>query len=241
MTFSVGHIPRKGMTALGDGETVAKIRSAGGIPLLVSNTPEFCSSWECSNLITGRSVNPYDRRRTCGGSSGGEVCSNARMKMYTTFKLILFLIWLFRIIQGALIGCGASLFGVGTDMAGSIRVPAQFNGIFGHKPTPRVVSMTGHYPYIEGEQFLDLAVMGPLCRYASDLPLLLEIMGGTNAPQLRLRYSINLQYVKVRLNIITSPTMKIIKIPQIFPFNFIDLLQKIRWIVYSWCSCTISN
>lgn len=73
MPLSVGHIPRKGIIAHEDGETVAKIRSAGGIPLLVSNTPEYCTSWESSNFITGRSLNPYDRRRTCGGSSGGEV------------------------------------------------------------------------------------------------------------------------------------------------------------------------
>ena len=59
--------------------------------------------------MTGRTLNPYDNRKTAGGSSGGE---------------------------GAIIGSGASLFGVGSDIAGSIRVPAHFNGIFGHKPTP---------------------------------------------------------------------------------------------------------
>lgn len=105
----------------------------------------------------------------------------------------------FRMLQGALVGCGASLFGVGTDMAGSIRVPALFNGIFGHKPTARIVSMFGHFPYVEEELFLDLAVMGPICRYASDLPLILEIMVGANSPQLRLRHKINMQHVKVRL------------------------------------------
>lgn len=60
------------------------------------------------NHISGRTLNPYNSSKTSGGSSGGE---------------------------GALLGAGASVFGVGSDIAGSIRVPALFNGIFGHKPT----------------------------------------------------------------------------------------------------------
>lgn len=60
------------------------------------------------NHISGRSLNPYDSSKTPGGSSGGE---------------------------GALLGAGASVIGIGSDIAGSIRVPALFNGIFGHKPT----------------------------------------------------------------------------------------------------------
>lgn len=74
MTFSVGSTTRKGFVAPADGVTVALLKAAGGIPLLVSNTPEFCTSWESKNQITGRSLNPYDARRTPGGSSGGEVC-----------------------------------------------------------------------------------------------------------------------------------------------------------------------
>lgn len=73
LSYSVGSLHRKGIKATEDGETVALLKSAGGIPLLVSNTPEFCSSWESSNLVTGRSLNPYDTRTTSGGSSGGEV------------------------------------------------------------------------------------------------------------------------------------------------------------------------
>lgn len=74
MSYSVGSLQRKGMKASEDGETVALLKAAGGIPLLVSNTPEYCTSWESSNLIIGRSLNPYDTRRSSGGSSGGEVC-----------------------------------------------------------------------------------------------------------------------------------------------------------------------
>lgn len=82
MSYSVGSAPRKGIKATEDGVTVSYLRAAGGIPLLVSNTPEYCTSWESANHITGRSLNPYDTRRTPGGSSGGEVC-----KMNIFFKI----------------------------------------------------------------------------------------------------------------------------------------------------------
>lgn len=73
MSYSVGSLPRKGMVAADDGVCVGYIKAAGGIPLLVSNTPEYCTSWESSNKVNGRSLNPYDTRRSAGGSSGGEV------------------------------------------------------------------------------------------------------------------------------------------------------------------------
>lgn len=56
-----------------DADVVKRVRIAGGIPLLVSNTPELCMCWETFNNVTGTSWNPYDTRRTPGGSSGGEV------------------------------------------------------------------------------------------------------------------------------------------------------------------------
>lgn len=70
----------------------------------------FCptSSYDCSNPIYGQTVNPHNLQKTSGGSSGGE---------------------------GALIGGGGSLLGIGTDIGGSIRIPASFCGICGFKPT----------------------------------------------------------------------------------------------------------
>lgn len=73
MSYSVGSLPRKDVRATEDGVTVGLLKSAGGIPLLVSNTPEYCTSWESNNKVNGRTLNPYDTRRSSGGSSGGEV------------------------------------------------------------------------------------------------------------------------------------------------------------------------
>src|SRR5205085_5176527 len=97
-----------------------------------------------------RTNNPYDASRTAGGSSGGE---------------------------GAAVGCGGSPFGVGSDIAGSIRVPGFFCGVFGHKPSPGLVPNTGMYPPSPGEAARMLQV-GPLARRAEDLMPLLRLMAG---------------------------------------------------------------
>lgn len=85
------------------------MKAAGAIHLVVTNVSEVCMWWESNNRIYGRSNNPYDSRRIVGGSSGGEA---------------------------ALISACGSLWGIGSDIGGSIRMPAFFNGIFGLKPTP---------------------------------------------------------------------------------------------------------
>ncbi|XP_052866207.1 fatty-acid amide hydrolase 2-B-like [Anopheles cruzii] len=165
-----GSLARKGLKATADGEAVAHLRTAGCIPLLVSNTPEYCLNWESYNHITGRTLNPHDSRRTAGGSSGGE---------------------------GALIGAGASLFGVGSDVAGSIRLPAHFNGIFGHKPTAGAISIRGHFPMSTDEKFGRLLTVGPMSRYAKDLPTLLHIMAGPGAAKLRLGESVYTRDIRI--------------------------------------------
>lgn len=73
LSYSVGAKLRKGLKADQDGDAVANLRNAGAIPLAVTNTPELCCSVETFNGVTGYTCNPYDLKRSCGGSSGGEV------------------------------------------------------------------------------------------------------------------------------------------------------------------------
>lgn len=84
------------------------MKNAGAILLAVTNVPEVCMWWESANVVYGRTRNPYDSRRSSGGSSGGEA---------------------------ALISAAGSVIGIGSDIAGSIRIPCYFNGVFGLKPT----------------------------------------------------------------------------------------------------------
>lgn len=145
-----GSIYRKDAVAVEDATAVGRVRAAGAIPLGVTNISEMCMWMESDNVIYGRTGNPYDPSRTCGGSSGGE---------------------------GALIGAGASPFGVGADIGGSIRMPAFFCGVFGHKPTGGLVPMTGHTPEPAAGAGR-ISTVGPLCRRAEDLMPLLRIMAG---------------------------------------------------------------
>lgn len=109
MSLSVGTLSRIKEKALEDSVVVARLKRAGAVILCVTNTPEFCLGLESDNFVTGRTCNPYNTHLTSGGGTGGE---------------------------GALLGAGASIVGIGTDVAGSIRIPAMFNGVYGHKPTP---------------------------------------------------------------------------------------------------------
>lgn len=140
-----------------DAITVERLRAAGAIPLGVTNTSELCMWMESYNVVYGRSCNPYDAERTVGGSSGGE---------------------------GAIVGAGASPFGLGADIGGSIRMPAFFNGVFGHKGSPGLVPNEGQYPSAEGRAN-DFLSTGPICRRAEDLEPLLRILAGPHADRLK--------------------------------------------------------
>jgi len=150
MPNSSGLVARRSTIAGADATAVERLRRAGAIPLGVTNISELCMWMESTNKVYGRSHNPYDQRRTVGGSSGGE---------------------------GAIVGAGASPFGLGSDIGGSIRMPAFFNGVFGHKPTGGLVPGSGQFPVAMGAALRYLTT-GPLCRRAEDLYPLLRILAG---------------------------------------------------------------
>jgi fatty acid amide hydrolase 2 len=154
MPQSAGLVSRRDFRAKEDAITVARIRASGAIPLGVTNTSELCMWMESSNRVYGTTNNAYDRKRTAGGSSGGE---------------------------GAIVGVGASPFGLGSDIGGSIRMPAFFNGVFGHKPTPGCVPNEGQFPVAHG-QALRYLCTGPIARRAEDLWPLLRVLAGGTAP-----------------------------------------------------------
>lgn len=125
--------------------------------------------WESSNPVHGRSRNPYDTNRIVGGSSGGEGC---------------------------LLAAAGSPCGIGSDIGGSIRMPAFFNGVFGHKPSPFIVSNKGQWPIPNHEEQMSYLGLGPMSRFACDLKPMLRIMAGTNASKLKLDEPVNLNSIK---------------------------------------------
>jgi fatty acid amide hydrolase 2 len=150
MRQTSGLYSRRDRVAEKDGTAVFRLRAAGAIPLGVTNVSELMMWMETFNKVYGRTNNPYDPRRTVGGSSGGE---------------------------GAIIGAGGSPMGLGADIGGSIRMPAFFSGVFGHKPSGGLVPGTGHQPMPENDA-LRYNSTGPLCRRAEDLLPFLRAVAG---------------------------------------------------------------
>src|SRR5205814_4979207 len=109
------------------------------------------SDWQSANPVYGRTVNPIDRARSPGGSSGG---------------------------SSAALAAGFVPLEFGSDIGGSIRVPSHFCGTYGHKPSYDLVPQRGHTPPNTDGAGAPLGVIGPMARTASDLALALEVLAG---------------------------------------------------------------
>ncbi|MSQ37235.1 MAG: amidase [Chloroflexi bacterium] len=138
-----------------DATVVARLRAAGGVILGKTNLPPAASDYQTANPMFGRTVNPYDALRTPGGSTGG---------------------------GAAAVAAGLSPLEIGTDIGGSVRVPAAYCGIYAHKPSETLVPRDGQvrdFPVPNPAKVGN--VQGPLARDAGDLELALEIISGPPA------------------------------------------------------------
>ncbi len=135
-----------------DAAPVARLRAAGAIPFAKTNLPIFAGDIQSFNDVYGTTNNPHDLTRTPGGSSGG---SSAALAM------------------------GFSALELGSDIGGSIRVPAHYSGVSGHKPSYGIVPAHGQIPGMPGTlSQADLAVAGPMSRSVRDLELGLDVLVG---------------------------------------------------------------
>ena len=132
-----------------DAVPVARLRAAGAVIVGKTNNPEFCYRGFTDNLLFGLTRNPWDLQRTPGGSSGG---------------------------AGSSVAAGMTAIALGTDGGGSIRIPASFCGVVGHKPTFGLVPKE---PGFRG--WKTLSVDGPLARSVCDAALMLSVIAGPAA------------------------------------------------------------
>ena len=133
-------------------DVVQRLEDAGAIILGKTNVPIYATDLQSYNKLFGVTNNPHNPAHTPGGSSGG---------------------------AAAALAAGMTPLEVGSDLAGSIRTPAHFCGVFGHKPTRALVSFRGHIPGPPGTQSRpDLVEGGPMARNARDLELLLRVIAG---------------------------------------------------------------
>ncbi len=139
-----------------DAPVVRAVKAAGAIVIGKTNLPRWSGDVQTFNEMFGTTVNPWNAERVPGGSSGG---------------------------AGAAVAAGLTSFEIGTDIGGSIRIPAAFNGIFGHKPSWGIVPSTGYLDHLAGGTTeADINVLGPLARSADDLEMLLKILVRKDRP-----------------------------------------------------------
>ena len=138
---------------------VERLESAGAIVVGKTNVPVMLGDWQSYNPIYGTTNNPWDLTRTPGGSTGG---------------------------GAAAVAAGLGCLTIGSDLGGSIRIPAHFCGVYGHKPSLELVSLAGFQPGPwDGSPGypMDLSVAGPLVRSARDLMSALDVLGGANGDE----------------------------------------------------------
>lgn len=142
----------KGYTPEHDGAIAANIFNAGAGLLGKTNIPLALADWQADSPVYGRTNNPWDLTRTPGGSTGG---------------------------GAAALAAGMTPLELGSDIGGSIRVPAAYCGLYGHRPSETAVPRSGAFPMADlpNPAFL-MGVQGPLARTAKDLTLLLDVIAG---------------------------------------------------------------
>lgn len=138
-----------------DAVAVTRLKAAGAVILGKSNIAALLADWQSDNPVYGRTANPYDTGRTPGGSSGG---------------------------AAAALAAGYVALEMGSDIAGSLRAPAHYCGVYAHKPTLNLLPLRGHAPpgspVRSVDTVMDLPVIGPMARSAGDLILALDVLAG---------------------------------------------------------------
>lgn len=146
-----GHEAHADDIARRDAKVVSRLKAAGVIFVGKTNVPVDLADWQSFNKVYGRTNNPHDHSRSPGGSSGG---------------------------SAAAVASGMVPIEYGTDIGGSVRVPAHFCGVWGHKTSWGLISRYGHdHPLMAGKDAHDgaLSIAGPLARNADDIEILLRL------------------------------------------------------------------
>ncbi len=142
----------KDFVAPQDSVAIARLKDAGAIILGKSNVPVMLADWQSANPIYGRTSNPWDVTKSPGGSSGG---------------------------GAAAVASGMVALELGSDLGGSIRVPAALCGVYGHKSSFGIVPMRGFKPPPAPDGAgIPVSVLGPMARSARDLEMALDVLAG---------------------------------------------------------------
>lgn len=162
-----GFPPHKDFTPAEDALAIARVKAAGAVIVGKTNVPLGLGDWQSYNDIYGVTNNPFDLGRTPGGSSGG---------------------------SSAALAAGYGALSLGSDIGGSLRVPAHHCGIYAHKPSFALAPARGHtpppLPPLPSNR--DLSVIGPMARSAADLARLLDVIAGPDELDIGVGYRLAL-------------------------------------------------
>ncbi len=135
-----------------DAPVTTRVKGAGAVVMAKTNVPPMLADWQSSNPVYGRTNNPWDLSRTPGGSTGG---------------------------GAAALAAGLTPLEFGSDIGGSIRVPAAFCGVYGHRPSETAMPRSGQFPFPPmPNTAVVMGVQGPMARSADDLELALDVAAG---------------------------------------------------------------
>jgi amidase len=138
-----------------DAPVTVRVKGAGAIVMAKTNVPQMLADWQSANPVYGRTNNPWDFSRTPGGSTGG---------------------------GAAALAAGLTPLEFGSDIGGSIRVPAAFCGVYGHRPSETALPRSGQFPFPPLPNAASvMGVQGPMARAAEDLELGLDVAAGPDA------------------------------------------------------------
>ena len=154
-TATTWGLPGTHVLAKTDSTLVDRVRGAGAIVLGKTNVAMMLADWQTTNPVFGLTRNPWDTSRTPGGSSGG---------------------------GAAAVAAGMTALDFGSDLAGSLRIPAAFCGVWAHRPSHGLVPMRGFAPPMAPRPAItasvDQCTVGPIARHAADLRLALDVVAG---------------------------------------------------------------
>jgi amidase len=137
-----------------DAPVTTRVKAAGAAVMAKTNVPQMLADWQSANPIYGRTNNPWDLSRTPGGSTGG---------------------------GSAALAAGLTPLEFGSDIGGSIRVPAAFCGVYGHRPSETAMPRSGQFPFPPmPNAAVVMGVQGPMARSAEDLELALGVAAGAD-------------------------------------------------------------
>ena len=145
-----GHMAAKDTPAHRSSIAIRRLEAAGAVVFGKTNVPVDLADWQSYNPVYGTTSNPWNTDHTPGGSSGG---------------------------SAAALAAGLTGFEIGTDIGGSIRVPAHYCGVYGHKPTFALLPIYGD-PATSSAAGTDISVLGPMARSAADLAVGLDVLAG---------------------------------------------------------------